>query len=237
MGILRVILRPSLAWALAAAILVLSPVSPASAEFGFSGMQIQGMKPEIAKAMGLAKAHGVLIRDVALGGPADKAGIRRGDLIIKFGGKEIDTFKRLVQVVRGTKPGQSVKVTVQRKSGPKELTLKLGQRPDAWKINKDSIVNIPKVGLTLAAISKKIRDRFALRWGSIGVLVTLIAPEVESTMQLVRGDIIVQVNQEDVWKPSQVAALYKQAQKNGQKRLLILVERVSGFEYMLLPVK
>jgi len=237
MGILRGNFRPSLAWAIAVAILVLLQTGPASAEFGFSGMQIQGMKPEIAKALGLEKPHGVLIRDVAVGGPADAAGIRRGDIIVKFAGKEIDTFKRLVQVVRGTKPGQSVKVTVLRKSGRKDLTLKLGQRPDAWKITKDAVVNIPKVGLTLAAISKKIRDRFALRWGSIGVLVTLIAPEVASTMQLERGDIIVQVNQEDVWKPSQVAALYKKAKTDGRKRLLILVERVSGFEYMLLPVK
>ncbi|MBT6093921.1 MAG: PDZ domain-containing protein [Rhodospirillaceae bacterium] len=91
---------------------------PASAaEFGFSGMHVQGMKPAIAQALGMKKAEGVLVRDVALGGPADKAGVLRGDLILEFDGVEIDTFKRLVGVVTKTKPGQKVKLEVSRANG------------------------------------------------------------------------------------------------------------------------
>ena len=139
--------------------------------------------------------------------------------------------------MRGTKPNQQVKVTVLRKGGQQDLTLKLGDRPQAWRVTKGAVASLPNIGLTLAAITKKIRERFGIRWGSIGVLVTLIDPAVENAMQLMRGDIIVQVNQEIVWKPEQVVAMYKAAKTKGRKRLLVLVERVSGFEYMLLPVK
>jgi len=84
------------------------PLQAAAAEFGFSGMHVQGMKPAIATALQLKTAEGVLVRDVALGGPADKAGVLRGDLIIRFNGVKIDTFKRLVGVVTKTKPEQVV---------------------------------------------------------------------------------------------------------------------------------
>ena len=76
----------------------------------------------------------------------------------------------------------------------------------------------------------------ALRWGSVGVLVTLVDPE-RKDIGLRRGDLITQVNQDDVWKPEQVVAKYKAAKKAGRKELLLLIERVNGFHYMLLPVR
>ncbi len=79
---------------------------PAVAESGFSGMHVQGMSLNIAKALGRKTADGVLVRDVALGGPADQAGIKRGDLIVEYAGQKIDTFKRLVKVAGSTRPGQ-----------------------------------------------------------------------------------------------------------------------------------
>ncbi len=185
----------------------------------------------------MKKPTGVLVRDVAVGGPAAMAGVNRGDLIVEFAGAKIDSFQRLVNAVRGTKPGQKVEMTVSRNGKNVDLILRLGQKPDAWRVSRDAVAKLPAVGLTLAAITKKIRERFGVRWGTIGVLVTLIDQEVESTMQLVRGDVIVQVNQEDVWQPKQILAMYRAAKKDGRKRLLILVERVGGFEYMLLPVK
>jgi serine protease Do len=72
-------------------------------EPGFVGMQVQGMSDEIAAVLGLPQAHGVLVRDVALGGPSDRAGFRRGDLIVEFDGRPIDSFETMLKVVGETK--------------------------------------------------------------------------------------------------------------------------------------
>lgn len=208
-----------------------------AAEFGFSGMHVQGMKPAIAEALGLEKAEGVLVRDVALGGPADKAGVMRGDLIVKFDGVAIDTFKRLVGVVTKTEPDQKIAVVVKRAAGDKTLDLTLGRKPPSWKVDKGSVIAFTEIGITLAAVTPKIRQRFNIRWGSIGVLVTLIDPNFANRMVLERGDMIVQINQKPVWLPRQIRAAYDEAKAAGRKQLLMLVERVGGFEFMMLPVK
>lgn len=209
---------------------------PAVAESGFSGMQVQGMKLNIAKALGRTTADGILVRDVALGGPADQAGLKRGDLIVEYAGQKIDTFERLVKVAGSTRPGQEVKVLLLRHGKPMTLMLKLGAKTEPWKVAKGSVVGHPQTGLTMASLTQKLRKGFGLRWGSIGVLVTLADPE-RKDIGLRRGDLITQVNQDDVWKPEQVVAKYKAAKKAGKKELLLLVERVNGFYFMLLPVR
>lgn len=208
----------------------------AVAESGFSGMHVQGMSLKIAKALGRNTADGVLVRDIALGGPADQAGLKRGDLIIEYAGQKIGTFKRLIKVAGSTRPGQEVKVLLLRNGKPMTLTLKLVARTEPWKVANSSVVNHPQSGLTMATLTRKLRKGFGLRWGSIGVLVTLVDPE-RKDIGLRRGDLITQVNQDDVWKPEQVVAQYKAAKKAGRKELLLLVERVNGFHFMLLPVR
>ena len=100
-----------------------------AAEFGFSGMHVQGINDAIAKALSLPKAEGVLVMDVALGGPADIAKIKRGDRITHFNGTKIDAFGRLVELVTKTRPGQNVEVRVQRKRRKLDLKMKLGSKP------------------------------------------------------------------------------------------------------------
>ena len=208
-----------------------------AAEFGFSGMHVQGVNSGIAKALGLPKAEGVLVMDVALGAAADIAKIKRGDRITHFNGTKIDTFKRLVSVVTKTRPGQSVDVRVHRNQHTLNFKMKLGSKPASWRVNKGAVINFTAIGLTLASITPKIRERFNIRWGSVGVLVTLIDPAFANRMLLQRGDVIVQINQSDVWHPNQIKRHYDAAKEAGRSQLLMLIERSDGFRYMMLPVK
>ena len=89
------------------AVLAAPGLAPA-AETGFTGMQVQGMSVKIANALGRKSLNGVLVRDVALGGPSDRAGFRRGDLILEYGGKKIENFDSLVKATGTTKPGQKL---------------------------------------------------------------------------------------------------------------------------------
>lgn len=209
----------------------------ARAESGFSGMQLQGMDERIALALGMKESTGVLVRDVALSGPAGLGGVQRGDLIVKYADADIKTFKQLVEVAQNTSPGQKIGMDVIRAGKRVSLSVTLGEKPESWKVSQGSVVTIPAVGVTLASVTPKIRERFNLRWGATGVLVTLVDEEHAKTQILERGDMIAQVNQQDIWNPKQVAESYEEAKEHGQDRLLLLVERLGNFKFLLLPVK
>ncbi len=222
---------------LATAVFVAStPLNSAAADPGFVGMEVQGVPPEAAAALGLKEAKGVLVRDVALNGPAAQAGVKRGDLIVKFGGQDIDTFERLVAVIRGTTSGRDLPVTVLRQGKPVNLTLKTGPWPEAWKVQTGAAATIPELGLTLAALTPQVRERMGVRWGAVGVIVTIVDDTKVKGMSLKRGELIHQVNQHDVWLPEQMVARIKEARTQGRKEVLLLVEGVNGFRYVLLPV-
>ncbi len=210
--------------------------SRVAAETGFSGMQVQGMSAEIANVLGRENA-GVLVRDVAADGPAAQAGVFRGDIILKLNGRAIPTFNALLKLLSKSKPGQEVALDLLRAGKPIALKMKLASKPDAWKVTRGAVVSLPDAGITMAAVTPKIRKRFNLRWGSVGVLVSLIDPAFADRMHLERGDLIVQVNQKPVWHPDQIQKAYRAAKFAKQKRLLILIERIDGFRYMMLPVK
>ena len=221
----------------AVAALLLSHANPAQDEAGFVGLQIQGLSQEAADALGLGEVRGVLVRDVAHEGPSAQAGFRRGDLIVRMAGEPIDTFERLIRIVERTEPGTVVAVEVLRAGKPVKLTVETGLRPESWRVTKEAVATIPEIGLTMAAVTATMRERFGLRWGSMGVLVPLVDPEKIAAAALQRGDLIQQVNQEDVWEPAQLMTKYEQAKERGLATMLLLVESQAGFRFLLLPLK
>ena len=207
------------------------------AETGFSGMFLQGLDKRTSKALEMIVPKGVLVRDIALGGPANIGGVMRGDLIINYAGEKISTFEDLVQAAKKTKPGQKIIVEVIRYGKQVQLNLVLEKKPASWSINKRSVITIPASGLTLAAMTDEIRKRFNVRWGSTGILVTLVSKQHADHQILKRGDLIIQVNQKDVWKPNQLLRKFNEAKEYGREHILLLVERAGGFSYLLLKVQ
>jgi len=203
---------------------------------GFVGMQIQGMSAKLAEALGRPSVDGVLVRDVALGGPAAKAGFRRGDLIIEFSGKAIKKFEDLVVEAKKLKPEDVAKALVVRHTGEVQLSLEAGVWPASWRISKNSFATVGAAGITLASLSEKIRSRFNLRWGATGVVVTIIDEATAPKIDLKRGELIHQINQEPVWEPRRASAIIYQAVNSQKKTVLLLVEGVDGFRYVILPV-
>ena len=204
---------------------------------GFIGMQVQGLNPPAAAALGLTEPMGALVRDLAPGGPADRAGIHQGDLIVRLGGQAIDTFETLLQVAGKAKPDQALPVTIIRAGKTIEATLTVGKWPPSLKIDRDATGHLPEAGLTMVALTPKMRNRFPVRWGATGVLVTLIDEGKASGIGIKRGEVIRQVNQEDVWLPEHVIARYKQAKAAQRGSILLLVEGAEGFRYIALVVR
>lgn len=213
------------------------PAAASEPAGGFVGLQVQGVNSATMAALGLDAVKGVLVRDVAAGGPADLAGIRRGDLLLKLDGQEIDTTEQLLQVVNKTTSDQIVPVSVFRAGKTVELRVKLGPWPQARKVDRDATGHLPEAGLTMVALTPKMRDRFSVRWSSVGVLVTLVDESKVAGIGIKRGEIIYQINQEDIWLPDQVIARYKQAKTAKRPSLLLLIEGAEGFRYMTLPVR
>jgi len=224
--------------ALLTAFLVLTSTSSLRAgEAAFVGMQVQGVSQTVAAAIGIDKPEGVLVRDVALGGPANKSGIHRGDMIVSFAGTEIDTFEKLVGKVKELQAGDTVPITVLREGKSLKLNMQTVTWSAAWQVKRGIFASLPAIGLTLTALTPKVRERFGLRWGSTGVVITLIDPEKATNLDLQRGEIIHQVNQKLIWDPNELVKLYIEAKGQGRKSLLLLVEGVSGFRFSILKVK
>ena len=217
--------------------LVWTPSSLRAEEAAFVGMQVQGISKSVARALGYNNGQGVLVRDVYLGGPANKGGIQRGDLILKFGNTDIDTFERLVSKVKLLEADVDVPVTLMRLGKIHELTINTEPWSPAWKIEAGSFATFPEIGVTVAALTPQIRERFSLRWGSNGIMITLIDSEKAKGLDLARGQLIHQINQQPVWDPNQLTEMYNEARKQGRKSLLLLIEDEKGFHFSILKVK
>jgi serine protease Do len=94
---------------------------------GQLGVGIQPMTPELAQQFGLSETRGVLVNTVAENGPAAKAGIRRGDVIVAFNGKPVSDGNTLRNQIAGNPPGTEVKLTIVRDKREQEIPVTLGE--------------------------------------------------------------------------------------------------------------
>jgi len=97
---------------------------------GRIGVVIQEVSKELADSFGLANAQGALVNQVEKGGPAEKAGVETGDIILRFDGKPVTQSADLPRIVGGTKPGAKVGMQVWRKGGTRDLNVTVGELPD-----------------------------------------------------------------------------------------------------------
>jgi serine protease Do len=202
----------------------------------FVGMEIQGVNVDIAAALGRPNTNGVLVRDVAVDGPAGVAGFRRGDLIVRFDGQEIDSFDAMLKLVGAARADTRIPITLIRRGQELTLDLHPAAWTEAWKVERDADASIPQIGLTVAALSPEIRKRLNLPWGAVGVGVIRLDAEAKG-MDLQPGEVIVQVNQQLIWQPDQLQREYAATKVAGRANMLLLVQGVAGFRFSLMPVR
>jgi serine protease DegQ len=103
--------------------------STGSVTRGWIGVEPQDMTPEIAESFGLEAKEGALIAAVVQGGPADKAGVKPGDILVSVDGQGITDTTALLNAIAQLKPGAAAKMKVVRRGKPTELTVMIGKRP------------------------------------------------------------------------------------------------------------
>ena len=194
---------------------------------GWLGVYIQKLTPEAAENLGISGKHGALVSDVTSGGPAEKAGIRSGDVIVGFNGKEIRDEHELPQTVASTKPGKTANVRLLREG--KEMTVAVTIAEMTGEPGKPAGGHeLPKnLGLTVQDITPEIAQRFEIA-DTKGVVVTGVedgSPAEDAGFN--EGDIIRAIVRQNKRNPVTNAAEFAKLVKKFQsdKTILFLVER------------
>jgi len=163
---------------------------------GWLGVSIQELTPDLAKSFGLDLPNGALIADVVKGGPADKAGLKRGDIVIFFKDTEILHASDLRNRVANTSIGHEVKVTVLRKGEKQDLTVKIGNMEDATKMMATRIKD--RLGAEFRPTTPKEAQDYQLNPQQGAAVLWLASDGPLAKVGFEVGDIILQVNSQNV---------------------------------------
>ena len=196
---------------------------------GWLGVRIQEVTKEIAEVEKLKKPQGALVASVGENSPADKAGIKAGDIILNFDGKNIDTMRTLPKVVASTEVGKSVELKIWRnkKQISKRLTLGRLESSEEFREKKTKVIkkveDIEKLKIAVRNITDEDISRRNLNKKTTGVVVTEISSRSPLNNLININDIIIEVQKTPVKSTSDLKRLVDNIFKKGEKTLLLTV--------------
>ena len=218
---------------------------------GWLGVRIQTVSPELAEGLRLPAAKGALVSSVSAAGPADKAGIRQGDVILEFDGHEVADMKALPRLVADTQFGKKVPVSIWRQGAKTTVTVELGELNEetetAAQVTQPGDGEQPEeegkgdrielLGLDVARITDALREKYDLPENAEGVVVITVDPKSASAEKDMRpGDIIAEVDQKAVAAPDDVRERVKSAQDNGYRLVTLLINRQGDFQWVAVKI-
>jgi serine protease Do len=196
---------------------------------GWLGVRIQEVTKEIAEVEKLKKPAGALVASVGQNSPADKAGIKAGDIILEFDGKKIDTMRTLPKVVANTKVGKSVQLKIWRnkKSISKRLILGRLESSEEFKEKKTKVVKkeieIETLKISVRDITDKDISSRNLNKNTTGAVIVNISNKSSLINLLSVNDIIVEVQKTPIKKSSDLNKIVQDIFKKGEKTLLLTI--------------
>ena len=166
---------------------------------GWIGIMIQKVTPELAQSFGLAEGRGALVAQVQEGSPAAKAGIKKGDIIVKFDGKDIKEMDELPRMVAGTPIRKKTSIVIFREGKEINVTVTIGEMPET---EKEATLSTNKtennIGLTVKDITPELANKLGLAEKE-GVIVSSVEPGGPAEdVGIMKGDIIKEVNRKQV---------------------------------------
>ncbi len=212
---------------------------------GFMGVSVGDLTPDLSQAFGFAPGtKGALVQNVVPRGPAAKAGVEAGDLIVALNGKPVDSAGAVTRSVALVPPGEKVSLTVMRKGQKKSFDFKVAQRPEDEGVAQrgegeeeeggDKAAKTQKLGVSLAPMTADLARELGVP-GDQGVVVTNVVdggPAERAGMR--RGDVILEVNQQPVKSPDDVKKVIDRM-KAGDMALL-RVRRGDQAVFLAIPV-
>lgn len=204
-------------------------------ERAWIGVEIQPLSDDLAEGFERDNDHGALVANVTQGNPADKAGIKAGDIILSFDGEEIKEMRDLPRVVAQSTVGKNYKVVVWRNGAEKNLTIETERYPDdvalaALRSNAPNGSIVPEqdavLGAQLSKLNDQLRSRFDIDGDLDGVLVVDVDQEGLAASNGIRmGDLITTINNRTVSEPDQVFDTVEKAKAAGREKVVVLLQR------------
>jgi Do/DeqQ family serine protease len=196
---------------------------------GWLGVSIQDLTPDLAKGLGIKETAGALVSGVETGSPADKAGLKRGDLITGIDAKKIDDSTSLRNIIASTAPGTKVEVRIVRNGKEQTVTAVLGEYKEHAIAQKTEYDNALK-GVSVQDLTPGLRSKLNIPDGVNGVVVTGVSPSLASQRLLQPNDVIEEVNRTAL----QNIQDYDQAVSriHSKDTVLLLIYRDGGSVYL-----
>ena len=201
---------------------------------GWIGVTIQELTPELAESFGVKDTKGALIADLVPGGPADRAGLQRGDIIIEFNGKKIKKMQDLPRIVSSTSIGSSVEVKIIRGGKKKTISVTVEEMKEGRKLVAGKMV--PDLGIQVRELSPELADQWGYPLTETGVIISRIEPgSLADEAGLKPGDVIKEINR----KPIRTIQDYRDCLKGAsiKKGILFFITRKEGSLYIVVKEK
>lgn len=200
---------------------------------GRIGVVIGELSKEVAESIGLGKAQGAVVRKVEAGGPADKAGIQDGDVILKFNGISVEKSSDLPRIVGATKPSSKASISVWRKGGARELSVIVGELESdkvAQKSDKKSKKEQASNALGVYVSDLTDAQKKETPGGGGVVIDNVEGPAAQVGLRV--GDIILSMNNVDVKDAKQFIAMLSKI--DAKKPVVVLVRRGDASQFVLI---
>jgi serine protease Do len=212
---------------------------------GWLGVRIQPVTEDIAEGLGLKELTGALVGNVVKDGPAAKAKIQAGDVILKIGDVEVKDQRSVPRIVGDFAVGSQVPVTIWRKGKIFSIPTQVGEFEEAEETGiipspdggKELAKGVQIHGMTLQSLTEEVRQRFDIDENTQGVLVVDVAPKSSAAEKGIRpGDIIMEISQEEIKTPQHVVDLLQKAEKENRKSALLLINRDGESRYISVKI-
>ena len=210
-------------------------------ERGWLGVQIQEVTPELAKSFGLPRTEGALVADVTAGGPAQKVGIKQGDVILSYDGHDIAKLRDLPLSVAETPVGETAKVEIWRDGKEQNLSPVIAAMPaHPEQVAENGETGQTTMGLRLAPLTSEMRARLHVGKDVKGVVVTGVSENSPlTTLGIQQGDVIEQVNRHPVATQDEAAHAFDSVKNEAgpDKSVMLLINRHGINQYVAMTVE
>jgi serine protease Do len=201
---------------------------------GWLGVAIQPVTPELAQSFGVEGEKGALVADVSKDSPADKAGLKSGDIILEFDGKQIQEMNNLPRLVAATPVGKKVKLKLLRNGKPETVMVTIERLKDGEEIAQPGAVQ-DRMGMSIRDLNAELAAQIGVK-ETKGVVVTAVKPGgVAEDAGIAAGDVIKEINGNKINSSADFAKAVSAHKKGEVMRLLL--RRGDGSLYVAVKVE